>query len=187
MTCEQTTNKRCECDRFASVSESNACHTATTAGTTSQSWFPVSPGTGADRCSCPTGFTRCAGRCLKRLDQAVTHAEAVSLCASLGAHLAVPRTDAENQCAIDADGASRLWLGWSDVITEGQFVGADGCDVMTAADPRWGGRQPDNVDDQAYVYLRPATEVDPGWHDIWGYMTYYPLCQLASCYLTDCQ
>ncbi|KAF0306433.1 hypothetical protein FJT64_002463 [Amphibalanus amphitrite] len=53
-------------------------------------------------CACPAGFSRCAGRCLMRLDRVFVYTDAESQCAALGAHLAVPRSDEENQCAMNA-------------------------------------------------------------------------------------
>ncbi|KAF0314231.1 hypothetical protein FJT64_015334 [Amphibalanus amphitrite] len=78
--------------------------------------------------------SRCAGRCLKRLNLAVNYDEAQSQCDALGAHLAVPRSDEENQCAIDAAGANIVWLGFNDVVTENQFVADDGCGPILSAE-----------------------------------------------------
>ena len=137
-------------------------------------------------CGCPAGFSRCAGRCLARLNQAVTFTKAESLCAELGAHLAVPRSEAENQCAMKASPGEMSWLGVTDVVTEGQFIGADGCGFVE--DPAWGDGQPTNSENRDFVVLLPPSDSEgPGWADKKGRLTKYPLCQLALCYQPDCQ
>ncbi|KAF0311328.1 CD209 antigen-like protein C [Amphibalanus amphitrite] len=107
-------------------------------------------------CACPAGFSRCAGRCLKRLDVTVNYIEAESQCAALDAHLAVPRSDEENQCAINASLDRPVWLGLTDVVTEGQFVGADCCVVVPSNSSRWADGQPSNRrGEQHYAILFP--------------------------------
>ena len=139
-------------------------------------------------CSCPAGFSRCAGRCLRRLDQAVTYAEAERLCTQLGAHLAVPRSEQENQCATSATGGARVWLGISDAITETQFVGADGCGPVPVDDPAWADGQPNDYGGQDYLALVPPADRlwAPGWHDQEPEETMFTLCQLPSCYQITC-
>ncbi|KAF0303753.1 Ladderlectin [Amphibalanus amphitrite] len=148
------------------------------------------PGTMSNRCACPAGFSRCAGRCLKRLDLAVAYTEAESQCNALGAHLAVPRSDEENRCAIIAAGGTTVWLGLTDVVTEGQFVGADGCGTVPSTGPLWGTGQPNNANgNQPYVVLglMEAGVWYSEWNDYWGDESINPLCQLAVCYRPDCQ
>ncbi|XP_043200165.1 brevican core protein-like isoform X1 [Amphibalanus amphitrite] len=147
------------------------------------------PGSVSDPCACPAGFSRCAGRCLKRLDLAVTYGEAESQCAALGAHLAVPRSDEENQCAIDAAGTSYAWLGFNDAVTENQFVADDGCDNVPGDSPFWAEGQPNNYLNQSHGALVPVpTSGTPeaGWHDVAPSSLYRPLCQLAYCYNSNC-
>ena len=140
-------------------------------------------------CGCPAGFSRCAGRCLARLGQRVNYTQAESLCAELGAHLAVPRSEAENQCAVTAAAGEICWLGITDVVTEGQFIGADGCGIVPSDDPAWAKNEPDYGDNQDQVLLRPFSNSEdfPGWHDGLGSLKRYPLCQLPLCYQNSCQ
>ncbi|KAF0291725.1 Lectin BRA-3 [Amphibalanus amphitrite] len=139
-------------------------------------------------CACPAGFSRCAGRCLKRLEVEANFTEAESQCAAQGAHLAVPRSDEENQCAMNASGGVRVWLGLTDVITEGQFVGADGCGTVSSSSPHWAYNQPNDFKNQDFVCLVPFSD-DPwnaGWQDHYPDEVMLALCQLPSCYQIDC-
>ncbi|XP_043208851.1 brevican core protein-like [Amphibalanus amphitrite] len=142
-------------------------------------------GDASDPCACPAGFSRCAGRCLKRLDLAVFYPEAESQCAALGAHLAVPRSDEENQCAIDAATDVEVWLGINDTVTEGQFVGADGCGTASSTGPQWVEGQPNDLSGQDFVVLFPV-ERGSGWADEPALSLYRPLCQLGACYQPGC-
>ncbi|KAF0309105.1 hypothetical protein FJT64_019707 [Amphibalanus amphitrite] len=69
----------------------------------------------SEPCACPAGFSRCAGRCLKKLDHKVNYTEAESQCAALGAHLAVPRSNEENQCAKSIAGNSSILSAESEI------------------------------------------------------------------------
>ncbi|KAF0304052.1 CD209 antigen-like protein E [Amphibalanus amphitrite] len=129
---------------------------------------------------------RCAGRCLKKLDHKVNYTEAESQCAALGAHLAVPRSDEENQCAMDATLGTNLWLGITDVVTEGQFVGADGCGTVSSSSPYWANGQPNNLNDQDYGLLAVEWPAN-GWHDVPAHAQHRPFCQLLACYQHGCQ
>ncbi|XP_043199911.1 uncharacterized protein LOC122369325 [Amphibalanus amphitrite] len=141
------------------------------------------PGTHSDRCACPAGFSRCAGRCLRRLGQTFGFTKSADRCAAIDAHLAVPRSDDENQCAMDVAVAAgkSVWLGLTDVVTEGQFVGADGCGVVSASGPQWGIGQPNDYQGQDYVGGHPM-----GWNDFRETEPCYPLCQLQFCYQPGC-
>ncbi|XP_043200171.1 uncharacterized protein LOC122369462 [Amphibalanus amphitrite] len=142
----------------------------------------------SDPCACPAGFSRCAGRCLKRLDLAVTYAEAESQCAALDAHLAVPRSDEENQCADSIAGTSLIWLGFNDVVTENHFVADDGCGTVPSDGPSWAIEQPHNFNGQSHGGLAPliSDNLAPGWHDFLSADTLTPLCQLVYCYDSQC-
>ena len=147
----------------------------------------IFPGTMSDPCGCPAGFSRCAGRCLTRLDQEVNYPQAENLCAELGAHLAVPRSEAENQCAMAAAAGERVWLGFTDVVTEGQFIGADGCGIVPSDGPVWAGGQPNDYGDQDFAVLIPSNSfASPGWHDTKPDASKFPLCQLMLCYGPCC-
>ncbi|XP_043205285.1 uncharacterized protein LOC122372300 [Amphibalanus amphitrite] len=88
--------------------------------------FDGCPGNTTDWCACPAGFSRCAGRCLSFLSQKTTFAEGQAACAALGAHLAVPRTEAENQCVTDLSAAAANAYAWLGVqLVEGVWVGTD--------------------------------------------------------------
>ena len=136
-------------------------------------------------CSCPAGFHLCAGHCLRRLDRGLTFDEAVIMCAGLDAHLAVPRTSAENQCAIDAAGDNKVWLGGTEVPGhEGHYVGADACGDLQ---PFWAPTQPDNLGSgEDRIVLSPPGYLH-GWHDYPGHHDFYPLCQLALSYRPNCK
>ncbi|KAF0310281.1 CD209 antigen-like protein E [Amphibalanus amphitrite] len=125
----------------------------------------------------------CPGRCLRRLGQTSGFTKSADRCAALGAHLAVPRSDDENQCAMDVAVAAgkSVWLGLTDVVTEGQFVGADGCGVVSASGPQWGIGQPNDYQGQDYVGGHPM-----GWNDFRETEPCYPLCQLQFCYQPGC-
>ncbi|KAF0305518.1 hypothetical protein FJT64_002570 [Amphibalanus amphitrite] len=69
-------------------------------------------------CACPGTFSRCGGRCLLRLDVPVNHTDAEGQCAEQGAHLAVPRSEVEHQCAVSASGGQRVWLCVTDLVTQ---------------------------------------------------------------------
>ena len=148
----------------------------------------VVAGTMSSPCGCPAGFSRCAGRCLTRLDQKVNYTQAESLCAELGAHLAVPRSEAENQCAVTAAAGERVWLGFTDVVTEGQFIGADGCGIVPSDGPTWAENQPNNIGG-VHDYGMLGTPSDlwgQGWYDRDPDRNFRPLCQLALCYRPGC-
>ena len=85
--------------------------------------------------------------------------------------------------------ATASWLGITDVVTEGQFVGADGCGIVSSNDPVWAEGQPNDWENQDFAVLVPhaAEHQSPGWNDAGGYNLGYPLCQLADCYRSRCQ
>ena len=146
-------------------------------------------GTLFNPCACPAGFSRCAGRCLIRLDPRVNYTQAESLCAELGAHLAVPRSEAENQCAVTAADGVNVWLGFTDVVTEGQFIGADGCGIVPSDDPNWAKNQPNDFGNQDHASMVSLSDPrwDPGWHDDTPDVAFHPLCQLPHCFQPGCQ
>ncbi|XP_037078897.1 perlucin-like [Pollicipes pollicipes] len=138
-----------------------------------------SEGSSSDRCSCPAGFTRCAGRCLVRLDAALTNTEAQSRCQQRGAHLAVPRTEAENQCVIEVASRRLVWLGVTDLGSEDVFWGVDGCGTV----PWWGFTFPDNF----WGVEHCVAHMLSNWNDVDCRRLYHPLCQLDYCKETMCQ
>ena len=137
-------------------------------------------GTLFDPCACPAGFSRCAGRCLTRLDQLLTYTEAERQCTQLGAHLAVPRSEEENQCA-NSGTVVPAWLGITDVLTENRFLGADGCGSVPSVGAMWGFQQPNSFGDQDFVSTGWSR-----WNDRDGSDLCQSLCQLPLCYQPAC-
>ena len=138
----------------------------------------------ADTCDCPEGFHLCAGHCLLWVDDYTGYLHAVSLCAAHGAHLVVPRSDAELQCVrdiVDTKTARDAWLGVTDVEEEGEFVGEDGCGALTVPDAWWAGGQPNGGSDENYMASTPT-----GWFDSPQDNEKYPICQLNGCYKPQC-
>ncbi|KAF0308394.1 Mannose-binding protein C [Amphibalanus amphitrite] len=153
---------------------------------TSERWIrSVCAGTIGSRCSCPPGFTRCAGRCYRRIGGEVIYATAQSQCAALGAHLAVPRSEAENQCAINLAVGDDVWLGVTDEVTEGTWMGKDTCGRVSPPAAWWNLGEPNNwgdTNDADCIYIHFSGK----WAD-WDCPTLsFPLCQLWLCHREDC-
>ena len=141
-------------------------------------------GTASDPCACPAGFSRCAGRCLSHLlTQKLTYAAAAAACAELGAHLAVPRSEAENQCVISASVVqNQPMLGVTDIVDEGSFVGDDArCGAVPADAAWWAAGEPNNAGDEDCVVVGSGM-----WNDVPCWLAYYPLCQLRHCHRPEC-
>ncbi|XP_043200213.1 brevican core protein-like [Amphibalanus amphitrite] len=142
-------------------------------------------------CECPDGFKLCAGHCLRRLDRALTYDEARIMCAGLGAHLAVPRTEAENQCADSAAAGQLVWLGVTEVPgDEGHYVGADACGDVPVGQ-FWASGQPENYgprgEDRVVMVPHDSGTVHAvGWHDNPAEQEWHPLCQRSLFYRPDC-
>ena len=114
--------------------------------------------------------------------------DAAFQCGLLGAHLAVPRSEQENQCALSAIGDRLVWIGLNDVEADSSFVGADGCESVPSTAPVWASGEPDALDEAHHVVMVSALSPFPeGWHDNAETMLRYPLCQLPACYQPDCQ
>ena len=133
-------------------------------------------------CNCPTGFRRCAGRCLLLLDQLLTYTDAEAACASLGAHLAVPRSEEENQCVLDMAGTNKVWFG---ITTVGDsLVASDGlAGPLPAFRTWWGEGEPNNYDGiEDCVNIRIGA-----WNDCRCSLEEpMPLCQLKNCQRLEC-
>ena len=108
-----------------------------------------------------------------------------SQCAALGAHLAVPRSEQENQCAVTLSVGDDVWLGVTDRVTEGAWIGSDTCGGVTAPASWWEPGEPNNSGDTFNadcIYIRLTGK----WAD-WDCPTLsFPLCQLELCYRGDC-
>ena len=130
--------------------------------------------------SCPSGFRLCAGRCLSRLRKKMNYTEAETACEDhLGAHLAVPCSETENQCAlVHILGKAPVWLGVTDRDIEGTFVGVEGtCSPAPASEDWWESGEPDLVDKVGCV----ALSADKGWFDLDCGAEASQLCQLRDC------
>ncbi|KAF0301543.1 hypothetical protein FJT64_026198 [Amphibalanus amphitrite] len=124
------------------------------------------------------------------LNTKVNYTTAESQCAALGAHVAVPRSDAENQCAVDAAVATVVWLGvllvpGLDGQYTGVYTGADGCGPVPISH-RWGREQPDIGTEDRIILSAPGSGHWIDWHDNPGSALWLPLCQLALDYQPDC-
>ena len=144
---------------------------------------PFPAGTSSAPCSCPAGFSRCAGRCLLRLDQKAAYEDAEARCAEIGGHLLVPRTEAENQCAFQLRVGMWSWLGVSDRASEGVYEGADGCGPFPSTGGWWREGDPDNWLDAEHCV---GMINDDQWNDRPCGDNNYPLCQLSHCLKTQC-
>ena len=136
-----------------------------------------------DPCSCPLEFSRCAGRCLRVLDDPMPYPDAEKACEDLGAHLAVPCSEAENQCARDmTEDEMDIWLGVTDRDMEGSFAGVPGtCSPAPLSRNWWASTEPsglgENEDCAAFLGLYAST----GWYDDSCDTAHFPLCQLRNC------
>ena len=145
-------------------------------------------GTEAEPCGCPAGFSRCAGRCLKLLDQPANYDDAVSACGALGAHLAVPRSEAEHQCTLNIAATQEIvWIGVTEITTEDNVeavIGDDGlCGTLPVSETWWKPEEPDNlegIENCVVIVVR-----NQAWHDTLCSNVFRPLCQLSSCYRPD--
>ena len=148
--------------------------------------------TPSEPCGCPSGFSRCAGRCLKLLDDAADFESGMAACTALGAHLAVPRSEEENRCVLDMAEATgryrRVLIGANDRDMEGVYVGVDGdCGPVPVFETWWNDGEPNNFSgDEDCVMV-----VQGRWYDIgcpeMPSSPKHPLCQLSGCYQPQCQ
>ena len=142
--------------------------------------FPVS-----GNCDCPHGFQRYGARCLLLLDEPETFWFAARRkCSSLSAHahLAVPRSEAENEQVQLAAGDASVWLGVS--WRGNTWYGDDGCRKISQE--FWASEQPD-VTGRVVFNKPPGPD---GWHSQRmndKNNAHRPLCQLAYCYRPDCE
>ena len=152
-------------------------------------------GTGSRPCNCPNEFRRYGSRCLRVLEPVKTWVEAIKKCYDLGAHLAVPRSQAENDkvalaaAELQMEPRYMVWLGIETKIgSASRWVGTtDGCGDIE--DHFWAYGQPDNHTwPEPYVaYSPPGSVYSSGWHTMPdNSRPHRPLCQLDNCYRPDC-
>ena len=143
------------------------------------------PGTPSDPCGCPAGFSRCAGRCLALLPQKVNFAEAEVLCAAQTAHLAVPRSEAENNCVLALADGKDFWLGVNDREMEGQWVAADGeCGEVPASTAWWLQDEPTGLENDNCILIHLGAWADTACDS--PNLLFPPMCQLSSCLQPQC-
>ncbi|XP_043221638.1 perlucin-like [Amphibalanus amphitrite] len=134
------------------------------------------------RCSCPSGYIPCGGRCYARLHRPVEYAQAERECSLLGAHLAVPRSRQQSLCVAGLAGHEDVWLGITDRDEEGFFQGADGRPVTDNEGQVWSPTQPDNAG--GVEHCVSSWKVKDGvrfgeWNDYpCTGIRLYPMCQL---------
>ena len=106
------------------------------------------------------------------------------LCETLGAHLAVPRTEEEMQCVrrlADKLDRPEVWLGVDDDQEECRYEGLDGCGPVEVPHDWWAHQQPNGGDTENFM-ASTAT----GWFDSGSGNVKYPICQLSRCFKTHC-
>ncbi|XP_043210327.1 pulmonary surfactant-associated protein D-like [Amphibalanus amphitrite] len=127
--------------------------------------------------------SRCAGRCLMKLPQdQLNFTEAQEACGSLGAHLAVPRSTAENQCALSMAVGVDTWLGVSDRAVEGVYAAEDGGDPILLSSPFWGTGEPSDATgefDCVQIWSN-------AWDDTLCSFNISSICQIRNCLTPEC-
>ena len=145
---------------------------------------PVS-GSSADPCGCPAGFSRCAGRCLALLPEQVSFPEAEALCKKQKARLAVPRSEAENNCTLALAGGRSVWLGVNDRLEDLVWEAADGeCGEVPASAAWWAQDEPTAQTGEGCVFMDLG-----GWADAYcNHQRYqlHPMCQYSNCLQPQC-
>ena len=142
---------------------------------------------GNSSCSCPSVFSRCAGRCWLPLGEVPNVSEALQACADLevAAHLATPRSAEENQCvALLAFGTSVLVaLGFSGGPTVESLVGEDGCGPPEYTNWDVDAGEPQFSDSPSCVFMSADTRL---WYDAGCAGSTQFICQLEHCYRPEC-
>ena len=82
------------------------------------------------------------GNSFNKIYEAKNYNAAKDQCESDGAHLAIPRSDAENAFITNLIPNEEIWIGVNDIDEEGTFVSVNGIDVSYTKFPWW---QPDRV------------------------------------------
>ncbi|XP_043197554.1 snaclec botrocetin subunit beta-like [Amphibalanus amphitrite] len=143
-----------------------------------------------DPCSCPDGFSRCAGRCYGFVNETVNFTAAAENCAALGAHLATPRSAEENLCYSNASSGfvlrSGSWMGYRGNSSLAAFVGEDGCGPVGNYSNFF--VEPTSFDDNQCV-LTSDTSAEDGkvWMNVPCAFISAFVCQLEFCYRPECE
>ncbi|KAI8512554.1 Collectin-11 [Branchiostoma belcheri] len=78
---------------------------------------------------CPSGYEKFLDRCYKFSTDKKNFTDARSACQAAGGHLAMPKDKATNDFLVKqlkAKNISEIWIGLTDLVTEGTFVFEDG-------------------------------------------------------------
>ena len=105
----------------------------------------------------------------------MNYTEAEAACASLGAHLAVPRSEEENQCVADMAGTVSTWLGLSDRAEEGVYAAADGGEPFSRFSPFWAPGEPTSITAANCVHMWAGYNA---WDDAGCYHKKSAICEL---------
>lgn len=95
-------------------------------------------------------------------------------CATKGAHLAIIKSQAENQY-LDGLSNSVLWIGMNDLVTEGVFVWLDGT-VVDSGFTSWRSMQPNN--DSGNQHCGELDPFNPTWNDF--------VCEVPQQFVCEC-
>ena len=97
----------------------------------------------------------------------------------------MPRSGAENSCAVSLAVGDDVWLGVTDTATEGVWMGKDKCGRLYPPSTWWLAGEPNNWGDTNNgdcIYIHFSGK----WAD-WDCPTLsFPLCQLNLCHRGDC-
>ncbi|KAF0295411.1 Pulmonary surfactant-associated protein A [Amphibalanus amphitrite] len=134
-----------------------------------------------DTCVCPEGFTLCGGSCWRYENSSlISYDAAVSLCADLGAEVALTTSSTENDCAVCLGGSIGIWLGLRGSTTLESFLTSDG---STPTYTNWHPTQTALSGCESYgcdncVYVDP---IDGQWTDYRCDFILLVLCQTRTC------
>ena len=129
-------------------------------------------------------FTRCGGQ-FYHLLMDMLYADAEQRCAELRAHLAVPLTTEENQCAVDLADSNDTFIGLKYSSSEGGFVRADGQGVLPLQEGFWADGEPNCGDwngapDCGQLWFHNDNNSYMGWDDTACNSTTQALCQFNN-------
>ena len=100
-------------------------------------------------------------------------AQAINACSGLGGYLTSIGSSQENQFVASMLPGTDLWIGFTDVMVEGQFQWVSG-DPITYTN--WGGGEPNNSGGEDYTHLTPSQL----WNDLNGDQSYRYVCEFSN-------